>query len=72
MAQINDLTGLDANEEKIVNHLVIAWNYFVQLENSRPDDVADFRRSIHECQRIVMARIVRRLFPVEYGSNGAQ
>ena len=64
-----DQTGLDKDEERIINHLVIAWNNFVHLGDMRPDDLTDFRRSIHECERIIMARIVRRAFPGFYGGN---
>lgn len=43
--------------------LVVAWNNFVKLESTHPDDIDDFRRSIHECQRILGARQLRRLDP---------
>jgi len=43
--------------------LVTAWNHFVKLEPTHPDDIDDFRRAIHECQRIMGIRQLRRCDP---------
>ena len=52
------------NQETItLNALAEAWNAFVSLEPTHPDDLTDFRRAIHECQRIIAVRQLRRINP---------
>ena len=53
-------------ENKVLENLVKAWNDFVKLPSTHPDDIPDFRRSIHECQRIMATRKMRVLFPKEW------
>ena len=55
------MTETEIELEVLVN-IVKAWNNFVKLPNS-PDDVTDFRRSIHECQRIIATRQMQRIDP---------
>ncbi len=51
-------------EENILNHLVEAWNLFNSIStNDHRDDETDFRRAIHECQRIIALRQMRRINP---------
>lgn len=40
-------------DQEVLNALVTAWNCFVKLTPTHPDDTNDFRRAIHECQRIM-------------------
>ena len=51
------------DDDVVLDALAIAWNNFVKLEPSHTDDVTDFRRSIHECQRIMAVRQLRRTDP---------
>lgn len=53
-------------EEFISNCLVSAWNEFVSLEQSHPSDIADFNRGIHDLQKIIGMRELRRLMPEKY------
>lgn len=60
------ITGCTAdtrNNDEVLDCLRNAWNKFVALEQSHPDDIPDFRRAIHECQRIMATRQMRRLYP---------
>ncbi|KKN70888.1 hypothetical protein LCGC14_0426780 [marine sediment metagenome] len=50
-------------EQKVMDALVVAWNNFVKLRSTHPDDTDDFRRGIHECQRIMGVRQLRRIDP---------
>lgn len=52
--------GLSKAEAKCMDSLVAAWNSFLPLGERNKDDMDDFRRAIHECQRILAMRIVRR------------
>lgn len=40
--------------------LVETWNEFVKLPVEHPDDSAEFRHAIHDLQRQIMARPIRR------------
>lgn len=66
---MNDVNsaGLTAQEDVIMDHLTEAWNQFTDLTsrdvnklNLIRDDIQDFRRAIHECQRILSMRVVAR------------
>lgn len=48
-------------EADVLNALAKAWNGFCLLDSMHPDDLPDFRRSIHECQRIIAMRQLRRI-----------
>lgn len=61
--QIHQPSGLTRQELQVAEALVQAWNGFTQLENLHPDHVADFRRAIHDCQRILASRVTARTFP---------
>ena len=47
----------------VMESLVVVWNNFIKLKHTHPDDVPDFRRAIHECQRIMATRQLRRVDP---------
>lgn len=50
-------------EQEVLDNLVGAWNSFVKLSQTHGDDMPDFRRAIHECQRIMAVRELRRSDP---------
>lgn len=54
-------------EEIVMFHLVKAWNTFVAMKRQHPDEESEFRHSLHDCQRIISMRILRRLLPKEFG-----
>ena len=54
-------------EQNILYDLASTWNQFVQLGNHRPDDLTDFRGAIHEAQRIIAVRSLRRARPDIWG-----
>lgn len=45
-------------EQKVIGKLVEAWNEFVKLPPTHPDDMNDFRFHLHSLERIVFARQV--------------
>ena len=53
--------GMTEDELKVWQELIVAWNLFCNLKDEHPDHVADFRRAIHECQRILAIRAMKRL-----------
>lgn len=61
--QIHRPSGLTRVEKEVMDSLIDAWNRFLQLEGLHPDHVTDFRRGIHDCQRILASRVVSRTFP---------
>lgn len=44
-------------EKMVLDALAKAWNEFLQLDVVHPDHQTDYRRAIHEAQRIVMPRL---------------
>jgi len=54
--------GLTASEYNVLLSLVDAWN-FVKLETMHPSDKEEFMTSIHNCQKILGMRILRREHP---------
>lgn len=49
--------GLEVDLEKqVVDLLADAWNSFLKLRVLHADDVPDFRKAIHDAQRIVQSR----------------
>jgi hypothetical protein len=53
-------------EELVMSSLVEAWNAYLLLPKQHPDDVAEFRHSLHELQRLIAIRAVRRDYPAEW------
>ena len=50
-------------ENEIMTHLVSAYNLFSKLESTHPSDREDFTNGIHELQKILGMRILRRDYP---------
>jgi hypothetical protein len=55
-------------EDEIMNHLADAWNDFIKLEITHPDEKRDFANAIHTLQQIMVMRIVRRDYPMTFPS----
>ena len=43
-------------ENKVIEHLAEAWNAFIMCAPFHGDDLAEFRRGIHQLQEKVFAR----------------
>lgn len=54
------------DERFISEYLVSAWNKFVSLEQTHPCDIEDFKRGIHDLQKVMGMRELRRLMPEKY------
>lgn len=54
------------DEKFISDCLVEVWNKFVSLEQTHPSDIEDFRRGIHDLQKVIGMRELRRLMPEKY------
>jgi hypothetical protein len=48
-------------EDQIMKNLVVIWNDFVDLGEHHPDDLNEFRISLHRLQHIVMSRRIKRI-----------
>jgi len=55
--------GFTVAERKVLDHLVAAWNAFVELGTVDADDVNDFRKSINDAERIIASNIAGRVEP---------
>jgi hypothetical protein len=63
-------SGLGADEQIVMNSLLAAWEGYVKLPVQHPSDQQEFLRALHECQRLLAIRIVRRAYR-EYWRNDA-
>jgi hypothetical protein len=63
MITLNERDRTNEIESEILGALRTAWNRFVGLAQTHGDDIPDFRRAIHECQRIIATRQMRRINP---------
>lgn len=56
--------GLSYDEARVMESLVVAWNRFVGFSGSiSPEDQEAFAAGIHQCQNVLQARVIRRLYP---------
>lgn len=50
-------------EQRVMDHLVNAWNEFVKLQVTHPSHNNDFGNAIHKCQDVLIHRVVQRDYP---------
>lgn len=50
-------------DQNVLDALATTWNCFMKITPTHPNDTDDFRRAIHECQRIMGIRQLRRIDP---------
>lgn len=65
---IGDL-GLSLDEVAVMVHLVQAWDGYLALDVQHPNDLHEFQRALHELQRLLAVRIVRREYPMWYSDR---
>lgn len=53
-------------ESEISEHLSAAWNIFIKLKQTHPDHLSEFKKSIHDAQKILMWRELQRINPEKY------
>lgn len=53
-------------DNNIMDTIVYLWNEFLELEQTHPDDLKDFREGIHILQNVMGMRELRRLMPHKY------
>jgi len=56
-------SGLTENEQRVMDLLVEAWNAFCKLPIADDDDIMDFRKAIHDAERIMACRAFAREHP---------
>lgn len=61
--------GLTEQEGKAMDALVKAWNIFIKLECQHPSDTQEFNFGVHQCQHILMCRVLRRDYPKGYPTH---
>lgn len=55
--------GLSEEELKISEHIVAAWNGFIKLKQTHPNDSMEFHQGIHILQKTLGMRVLRRDYP---------
>lgn len=51
---------MTSEERKVLDSLIETWNLFIKLPVEHRDDNDEFRHGLHDLQRIIMVREVRR------------
>lgn len=63
-------SSMSNEEQEIMRLLTSAFNKYVLLTGNRhPSDNNDFCNGIHDCQKVLGLRILRREFPNEWYGN---
>lgn len=57
------IDGLDEQEGKVMDALVLAIGEFRKLKMQHPNENLDFINGIHQCQYVLAIRNVRRDYP---------
>ena len=55
--------SIDADDRRILDHLARAVSEFEATKQTHPNDIMDFRKVLYDAQRILAARIMRRIEP---------
>ena len=60
-----EASGLTLAELEVMDALVQAWEHFLELPNNvgSADDSTQFRYAIHQAQKILGQRVLRREYP---------
>jgi hypothetical protein len=53
-------------EEEALDHLVKSWNAFIKLPVQHPDDLDEYRHSLHRLQHLIGMRKLRRIDPEKW------
>lgn len=63
-------SGLTEGEQVVMDHLAAAWSGYVLLPTQHPADLAEFMGAVHELQRLLAVRVVRRAHPGYWRVDG--
>ena len=66
----NSNGGMTPEELKIAKHIVEAWNGFINLKPSHPNDKMEFHQGIHILQKTLGMRVLRRDYPDYWINKG--
>lgn len=58
--------GFTKKEKEVMDSLANAWNKFCELNQTHPMDKDEFCAGIHECQKTLSMRILRREHPEQF------
>jgi hypothetical protein len=53
-------------EQSVLDHLVTAWNEYLQLDVQHPNERDEFLRAMNQCQNLIAIRVARRADPATW------
>lgn len=62
----HDNNSIIENDNYIMGCIVHIWDKFIQLKQTHPSDIEDFNGAIHDLQKVMGMRELRRLMPNKY------
>jgi hypothetical protein len=57
------MPGFIEKEKEIMDKIVEIHNFYIELEQQHPSDLSEWVESIHNLQKLMGMRILRREFP---------
>jgi len=60
---IEDRSGFTPAEKRCHDHLMAAYQEFIDMDREHPNEMTDFAFAVHLIQGLLTTRIVRRNFP---------
>lgn len=60
---MSDVNGLTPDERVVMDHLIAAWNKFVNLDTTHFNEATEFMTAIHDAEHIMGMRVLRRDYP---------
>ncbi|MEY3811676.1 MAG: hypothetical protein RIT11_777 [Pseudomonadota bacterium] len=63
------MKGFTEQEQKIMDKIVEVHNMYIELEKTHPSDLPEWVNSIHNLQKIMGMRILRRELPETFHSH---
>lgn len=64
--------GLTEEELEISKNIISAWNGFIKLKPSHPNDKYEFHQAIHILQKTLGMRVLRRDYPDHWMDKGGE
>lgn len=66
------MNGFTEREQEIMNKIVEAHNMYVNLYHTHPSDLPEWVNSIHDLQKILGMRVLRRELPETFPSYNCE
>jgi len=60
LLDLQEVSGMNDQEFRVMSYLTSAWNHFVEIPNMRNDDREEFLHALHTAQNLIGMSVLRR------------